>query len=78
MNERIIELVEQAANEYTQNFSWEHLLQIDKDIFEKFAALIIRECAEVCANRGKMHDGLYSAWADDCSKRIGKHFGVEE
>ena len=47
-------------------------------VMEEFAELIVRECAEVCADRGKMHDGLYSAWADDCSKRIGKHFGVEE
>ena len=45
---------------------------------EKFAELIVRECVQVCADRGTHHDGLYSAWADDCSKRIGKHFGVEE
>jgi hypothetical protein len=49
------------------------------DSFEqKFAELIVRECVQVCADRGAHHDGLYSAWADDCSKRIGKHFGVEE
>ena len=44
----------------------------------KFAELIINECIQVCADRGKYHDGLYSAWANDCSKRIGKHFGIEE
>ena len=45
---------------------------------EKFAELIVAECVKVCADRGKHHDGLYSAWANDCSERIGKHFGVEE
>ena len=44
---------------------------------QKFAELIVRECMEVCADRGKHHDGLYSAWASDCSERIGKRFGIE-
>lgn len=81
MNERIQELKRQAQiwcdqnipgefNEITGGYGhyWE----------EKFAELIVRECVQVCADRGKHHDGLYSAWADDCSKRIAKHFGVEE
>jgi hypothetical protein len=45
---------------------------------DKFAELIVQECAQVCADRGKHHDGLYSAWASDCSERIEKHFGVKE
>ena len=70
MNERIRELAEQAG--------WDnHHSKFDTRI-EKFAELIVRECVQVCADRGAHHDGLYSAWADDCSKRIGKHFGVEE
>ena len=44
---------------------------------EKFAELIVQECMEVCADRGKRHGELYSAWASDCSERIGKRFGVE-
>jgi predicted flavoprotein YhiN len=44
MNERIRELAEQSAGNYTQTFHWEYLQQIDKDIFEKFAELLIREC----------------------------------
>ena len=70
MNERIRELAEQAG--------WDnHHSKFDTRI-EKFAELIVRECVQVCADRGTHHDGLYSAWADDCSKRIGKHFGVEK
>ena len=74
MNERIRELIKQATT------IEEHKWGVSYDNFdkEKFAELIVRECVQVCADRGAHHDGLYSAWADDCSKRIGKHFGVEE
>ena len=65
MNERIRELAEQVyGSAHYDDF--------------KFAELIVQECVKVCADRGKHHDGLYSAWASDCSERIGKHFGVEE
>jgi hypothetical protein len=74
MNERIKELIKQATT------IEEHKWGVSYDNFdkEKFAELIVAECVQVCADRGAHHDGLYSAWADDCSKRIGKHFGVEE
>jgi hypothetical protein len=84
MNERIEKLAVEARQyafgevENSQDPT-EWSTKYYNEMFEqKFAELIVRECAEVCADRGKMHDGLYSAWADDCSKRIGKHFGVEE
>jgi len=85
MNERIRELKKQAW-EYTMAVHDGHIVPpldkevwpIDKVLDEKFAELIVRECVKVCADRGKHHDGLYSAWASDCSERIGKHFGVEE
>ena len=77
MNERIKELALQAMTYVTHNPKANKLNS--GDMFdEKFAELIVRECVQVCADRGKHHDGLYSAWADDCSKRIGKHFGVEK
>ena len=83
MNERIKELALQAG---LQQRVWNSLgkelpmWQEDPDNpgLDKFAELIVRECVKVCADRGTHHDGLYSAWADDCSERIGKHFGVEE
>ena len=80
MNERIKELAEQAGLEFDNDLALEPepiSYTTQKDL-EKFAELIVRECVQVCADRGTHHDGLYSAWADDCSKRIGKHFGVEE
>jgi len=79
MNERIKQLAEQAeiyaGDLIDQGADYD---QYPHYYTEKLAELIVRECVKVCADRGKHHDGLYSAWADDCSKRIGKHFGVEE
>jgi hypothetical protein len=83
MNEQIKLLAEQAglvrggyANG-TNIMTWRESFD-NPGSLEKFAELIVKECVKVCADRGTHHDGLYSAWADDCSKRIGKHFGVEE
>ena len=83
-DERIKELAEQAGLKHHNWITNESNVK-DGDFkyprledYEKFAELIVRECVQVCADRGKHHDGLYSAWADDCSKRIGKHFGVEK
>ena len=76
MNKQIADILTQPAFDRLKD--WHDIGPVQKATLELFAELIVRECAEVCADRGKMHDGLYSAWADDCSKRIGKHFGVEE
>ena len=76
MNERIRQLAEQA-----QKVIWPaegNVTELTDLDVEKFAELIVKECVQVCADRGKHHDGLYSAWASDCSERIEKHFGVKE
>jgi hypothetical protein len=70
MNERIKELYNKVVGDDKLNF--------DSYLAEKFAELIVQKCVKVCADRGKHHDSLYSAWANDCSERIGKHFGVGE
>ena len=70
MNERIKELARQSGALPTQDCGvpqW----YIDEDEFEKFAELIVRECA----NR--------ATWAQDTSAadiggEVLKHFGVEE
>lgn len=78
MNERITELAEQvmAENNAIPDYSM-------KLFTEKFAELIVRECAEVC-RRQQYYD------ADDgykrgvnggsftCMNAIRRHFGVEE
>jgi len=70
MNQRISELAEQAGLEY--NFDPMTWLK-----YEKFAELIVRECAEVC-----MKD-IDNGWAMApkspwMTKQILEHFGVKE
>jgi len=77
VKESVLWPILQQAREYATS-STEASTNFDVDKFErKLAQLIVEECITVCADRGKHHDGLYSAWASDCSERIGKHFGVE-
>jgi hypothetical protein len=59
MNERIKQLWEEAAKT-TQSDSWEEQTKF----MERFAELIVRECAEICLE------------AND-HKNILQHFGIE-
>jgi hypothetical protein len=69
MNERIRELAEQAGSTHKQNLG---VYQFYTDELEKFAELIVRECAGLMDGRrieyGNCKDG----------RVILKHFGVEE
>jgi hypothetical protein len=60
MNERILELAEQAYPHDNNINIWRH-----HERLEKFAELIVRECAELCL-------------ADYDADIILAHFGVEE
>ena len=81
MNERIQELIEQAGLE-TQpaklkiyknddgtvtSGGWEYPL-------EKFAKLIVRECANICFLEAEGHS---MAFGEHCGIVIKEHFGVE-
>ena len=71
MNERIQELAEQATeHDYT---TWDSYNQKELVYYkfnqEKFAELIVRECAEVASN----YDGVHYV-----GTAIKQHFGVEE
>ena len=68
MNERIRELAEQATTEEADGFKY-----FDK---EKFAELIIRECADAIAKDSRLGD-VRSA-ANGCVRTIKEHFGVAE
>lgn len=77
MNERIRELYEQATEEHiSNNMAWSELNP------EKFAELIIMECADVCDSVATYHDDNneikagVGAW--DCSRSIKQHLGVKE
>ena len=85
MNERIKLLAEQAG--------WDnHHSKFDTRI-EKFAELIVRECADICINKNvsnldldviresskfTLQDLATKSCGENLSKQIKKHFGVEE
>jgi uncharacterized protein YutE (UPF0331/DUF86 family) len=70
MNERIQELAEQS----------ELNLELQSIKVEKFAELIVRECADICMEMAAKCAGLEGdgALAKDCAYWIKKDFGVEE
>ena len=68
MNERIRELAEQAG----AKFPFGGFVNYDQFDCEKFAELIIQECADLCESFGESGDGY------TCSAEILEHFKVEE
>jgi hypothetical protein len=70
MNERIIELAEQAGFENGHQDRYGNSLSQE---LEKFAELIVRECTEVTADWYKNHN-QYHMPPDE---HIKAHFGVE-
>ena len=76
MNERIRELAEQAGAVVCGTFG----KPMNIDELEKFAELIVRECADICIEMAAKCAGLPGdgALAKDCADWIKKDFGVEE
>ena len=73
MNERINELAEQAGIvfwEISGDVDWR---QANRENLEKFAELLVRECAEVADNA----DAIRPKWRS-IGKWVREHFGVEE
>ena len=71
MNERIQKLIEQATS--TQGPTPYNPLTFEVFDKEKFAELIVRECAGIV-------QPYMSRWEEDCDLviKIKEHFGVEE
>lgn len=74
MNERIEKLWDEAADSIAaipngRNNFWE----TQENFMEKFAELIVRECAEVADNA----DATRQKW-EGIGKYVREHFGVEE
>ena len=67
MNERIKELALQAGATVMERSGWTDFGTLDLDV-EKFAELLIRECAEVAED----YDGAHYV-----GTTIKQHFGVE-
>ncbi len=85
MNERIRELAEQAGLRFTQLMSNPMVPVVDgkETDLEKFAELIVRECAELSVNsqyantKSEYYEGFNEALVY-AGNKIRKHFGVEE
>jgi hypothetical protein len=79
MNERIKELMVQVCKEQGLPFTVEHNRAYMLDNFsEKFAELIVRECARVIdRGNGELSTIAETAWCNGCRDDILKHFGVE-
>ena len=71
MNKRIKELAEQCRTEYRNGFGG-YIEQIDE---EKFAELIVKECANICFSEAQGHN---MAFGEHCGVVIQEHFGVQE
>jgi hypothetical protein len=82
MTERIKELVTATDAWCDQNFPPDWTERVDEFLplwNEKFAELIVRECANHCDLL--LDHKISSEWSrgtHDCSRAIKKHFGVEE
>ena len=87
MNERIRELRREAEKWVADNFSTDELGPYewwDKEE-QKFAELIVRECAQRCeevAIKHQVEETTYAAGkkagAFECAADLKEHFGVEE
>ena len=73
MNERIKELAEQAGITLSQKDYSYYWVESAEDI-EKFAELIVRECAKSANEWYQNHDKIHS----DPMSYVLAHFGVEE
>ncbi len=73
MNEQIKQLWEEAAKT-TQSDSWEEQTKF----MERFAELIVRECAGICHKMAEDSDSYVVHDGDTCAEQITKHFGGEE
>ena len=68
MNERILELAQQAGINQDQDEDGTRFLSMPESSWEKFAELLIRECARVASD----YDGAHYV-----GTAIELHFGVE-
>ena len=73
MNKRIKELVQQTDAWCDQNYAGDKFYDVRWE--EKFAELIVRECANICFSEAQGHN---MAFGEHCGVVIKEHFGVQE
>ncbi len=82
MNERILELAEQAGIAVWGDavYMYHPSDTLDSTVMTKFAELIVRECAEVCYDHSRAAGGVDTDFGygyKDCGDDIKRNFGVE-
>ena len=76
MNERIKQLAIEANLISSESNGFDQTrLSIAQ---QKFAELIVRECAGICHKMAEDSDSYVVHDGDTCAEQIKKHFGVEE
>ena len=85
MNKRIKLLADQAEDYATAEYEkwiptpdFSGIPHIRKIFNEKFAELIVQECAGICHKMAEDSDSYVVHDGDTCAEQIKKHFGVEE
>ena len=77
MNERIQKLLKVAIEDIPRGYNPGTGYYVPGEFFEKFAELIVEECARIVINNGiatATHDQMVR---QDCVNEIKQHFGVE-
>ena len=69
------ELIQKFLNKACWDEQAQHELEDWLNV-EKFAELIVQECAKVCRDQPNVYD--LKADRDNCAIAIEEHFGVEE
>jgi hypothetical protein len=76
MNERIQELREQAAKEVFKANQWTNEDEWNDLYMEKFAELMVQECAQVCLSQRDPANLNYKP-SERFAEAVKQHFGVE-
>ena len=80
MNERIKKLAEQAVEE-TQLMMIMEFKNFESKLYEKFAELIVQECADICYHHSNAAGGVDTHFGygyKDCGNDIKRNFGVKK
>jgi hypothetical protein len=79
MNERILKLARKSGATVNKGFDgtkdFVYGITMSPEELEKFAELIIQECAQVAHNKQYKHSPAHTV--GDCATAIKQHFGVE-
>ena len=76
MNEKIRELAEQSGFfPVPDETEWDLDYRAENARYEKFAELIVKECAQVCRDQPEIY--ALKADRDNCAIAIEQHFGIE-